>query len=109
MADISVIHGGIGTVMTACLSGTPVVGVGMQPEQEANLECLVRKGFAIRLSKRRLTAEAVAGAIDELLDDREARRKAQEFQAILQRWGDGGVNAAQFLAETFGDATEAGT
>jgi len=45
MADLSVIHGGIGTVMTACLSGTPVVGVGMQPEQEVNLECLVRKGI----------------------------------------------------------------
>ena len=25
MADVTVIHGGIGTVMTACLSGTPVV------------------------------------------------------------------------------------
>ena len=28
MADISVIHGGLGTVLTACLSGTPIVGVG---------------------------------------------------------------------------------
>jgi hypothetical protein len=27
MADVTVIHGGIGTVMTACLSGTPVVGI----------------------------------------------------------------------------------
>ena len=29
LADISVIHGGIGTVMTACLAGKPVVGVSM--------------------------------------------------------------------------------
>ncbi|MBS1252072.1 MAG: PGL/p-HBAD biosynthesis glycosyltransferase [Anaerolineales bacterium] len=100
MADISVIHGGIGTVMTACLSGTPVVGVGMQPEQEANLDCLVRAGCAIRLSKRRVTAEAVANAIDDLLGDAEAKRQAKEFQAILQRWGNGGTNAAQFLVET---------
>ena len=46
MADLSVIHGGIGTVMTAALAGKPVFGVGMQPEQEYNIDCLVRKGFA---------------------------------------------------------------
>jgi len=37
MVDISVIHGGIGTVMTAAYAGKPVVGVGMQPEQDAIL------------------------------------------------------------------------
>ena len=34
-ADLSVIHGGIGTVMTAALAGKPVVGVGMMYEQES--------------------------------------------------------------------------
>ena len=77
MADLSVIHGGIGTVMTACLAGTPVVGVGMQPEQEANLEALVRKGFAIRIRKKRLTAAAVLDAVDRLLGDETARAKAR--------------------------------
>ena len=67
MADITVIHGGIGTVMTACLAGLPVVGVGMQPEQEANLECLVRKGFAIRIKKRRLSSEKINEDIKKLL------------------------------------------
>ena len=38
MADISVIHGGQNTVMNACLSGTPIVGVGMHPERQANLD-----------------------------------------------------------------------
>ena len=51
MADISVIHGGQNTVMNACLSGTPIVGVGMHAEQQANLDACVRKGFAIRLNK----------------------------------------------------------
>ena len=53
LADLSLIHGGIGTVMTAAYAGKPVVGVGMQPEQVANLACLVRKGFAIRVPKSR--------------------------------------------------------
>ena len=80
MADISVIHGGLGTVMTACLSGTPIVGVGMHFEQEANLECVVRKGFGVRLRKRRFNPADVMAAVDRLVDDAGARRKAREFQ-----------------------------
>ena len=33
-ADVSVVHGGIGTVMTAALAGKPVLGIGMMYEQE---------------------------------------------------------------------------
>jgi UDP:flavonoid glycosyltransferase YjiC (YdhE family) len=101
MADISVIHGGQGTVYTACTSGTPVVGVGMQPEQEANLECLVRKGIAIRIRKRRLTSRAIIDAIDKLLQDTEARTKAQVFSEIVKSW-NGAENAAKILAKRFG-------
>jgi len=101
MADLSVIHGGIGTVMTACLAGTPVVGVGMQPEQEANLECLVRKGFAIRIRKKRVTAKRVIEAVDTLLADPQARDKATAFKQVVERW-DGPGNAAQALRERFG-------
>jgi len=85
MADISVIHGGIGTVMTACLAGTPVVGVSMQPEQEFNIDCLVRKGFAIRIRRKRFTPEILSSAIDQLLADKEAQRKAKEFQKVIQK------------------------
>jgi UDP:flavonoid glycosyltransferase YjiC (YdhE family) len=77
MADISVIHGGIGTVMTAALAGKPVVGVGMQPEQDANLDCLVRKGCAIRISKGTANARKILAAVDKLCHDDEAKRKAQ--------------------------------
>ena len=84
LADISVIHGGIGTVMTACLAGKPVVGVSMMVEQEANIDCLVRKGFAIRIRKNRLTPEKLCQAIDALLADHQAQRKAQAFQKIVE-------------------------
>jgi UDP:flavonoid glycosyltransferase YjiC (YdhE family) len=100
MARLSVIHGGLGTVMTACLSGTPIVGVGMHFEQEANLECVVRKGFAIRLRKRRVTAAEVMAAIDQLLHDPEAHRRAQEFKQIIEKY-DAPANAARFLVQTF--------
>ncbi len=100
MADVSVIHGGIGTVMTACLSGTPIVGISMMIEQEANIDCLVRKGFAIRIRKRRLTPERLCGAIDTLLADEEARRKAREFQKTVQEWDDPSI-ITNFFTNTF--------
>jgi UDP:flavonoid glycosyltransferase YjiC (YdhE family) len=100
MADISVIHGGQNTVMNACLSGTPIVGVGMHAEQQANLDACVRKGFAIRLNKKRVTAEKVLKSIDKLLKDKTAKEKVIEFQSQLMKW-DGPKNAAKFLYAKF--------
>ena len=103
LADISVIHGGIGTVMTAGLAGKPVVGVSMMIEQEANIDCLVRKGFAIRIRKNRLTSEKLCHAIDTLLADQEAHRKAQDFQKVVQDSLDPS-SITDFFVETFGKA-----
>ena len=101
MADISVIHGGQNTVMQACLAGTPIVGVGMHPEQQANLDACVRKGFAIRINKYKVTASAVLSAIDKLLRDKRAKGEVVKFQKQLEKW-DGAKNAAKFLFETYG-------
>jgi UDP:flavonoid glycosyltransferase YjiC (YdhE family) len=102
MARLSVIHGGSGTVLTACLAGTPIVGVGMHFEQEANLECVVRKGFAARLRKKRFTPAEVMAAVDRLINDPEAHRQAQEFKKIIERYDPPAI-AARFLHRTFGD------
>lgn len=101
MADISVIHGGQNTVMNACLSGTPIVGIGMHPEQQANLDACVRKGFAIRLSKKRASASDVLDAIDRLLRDDAAKTAVKTFQKQLAEW-DGPENAANYLIEHYG-------
>ena len=100
MADISVIHGGQNTVMNACLSGTPIVGIGMHAEQQANLDACVRKGFAIRLNKYKVTATAVLDAIDKLLHDKKAKEEVKKFQQQLVKW-DAPANAAKFLKEKF--------
>jgi len=100
IADVCVIHGGIGTVLNACLSGTPFVGVGLKPEQESNIECCVRLGFAKRIRKKRLTAEAVLTSIDQLLRSSKARTKLKEFKEKLEQW-DAPVLAAEYLKENF--------
>ena len=103
VAEVSVIHGGQNTVMNACLSGTPIVGMGMHPEQEANLEACVRKGFAIRLNKWRDSATRVLEAIDTQLANTSAKDKVETFRRQLERW-DGPRSAAGFLNETLGHA-----
>jgi UDP:flavonoid glycosyltransferase YjiC (YdhE family) len=103
MADLSVIHGGIGTVMTAALAGKPVVGVGMQPEQRANIACLERKGFAVRLSKSKDLPKRIQEAIRNQLSNSEAKRKAEEYSMEMAKW-DGPYNAADILYQKFGKA-----
>ncbi len=100
LADLSLIHGGIGTVMTAAYAGKPVVGVGMQMEQVANLACLVRKGFAIRVRKS-ANPRAVQKAIQVLLHNSEAKRKAEDFAKVMKKW-DGPKMAAELLLRKFG-------
>jgi UDP:flavonoid glycosyltransferase YjiC (YdhE family) len=102
LADISVIHGGQNTVMNACLSGTPIVGVGMHAEQQANLDACVRKGFAIRIRKREVSAKRILKAVDKLLNDDKAKEAVNKFKDELAEW-NGPVNAAKFLYEKFGN------
>lgn len=102
LASVSVLHGGIGTLLTGCLAGTPIVGVpNGNPEQEWNLGCLVRKGFAVHLHKNRLTPGEVIAAVRRLAHDDAARSRALAFRDVCRRW-DGPENAARYLEEHFG-------
>jgi len=73
----------------------------MQPEQVANLDCLVRRGFAVRIPKRKANAARIIAAAGRLLADEDARTKARAFAVELAQW-DGPQRSAQFLAATFG-------
>lgn len=101
LADVALIHGGIGTVMTACSAGTPVVGIGNgNPEQEYNLDCVVRLGFARRYGKNRFTPRVVNDALRALTLDGAHRTKAKQFQRVVNAL-DGPREAARVLAARF--------
>lgn len=97
LAKVAVIHGGEGTVQTACASGKPFVGIGLQPEQEWNIEFLVRQGTAVRLPKYGVTHDQLHQAIEHLRLDPQVRQRAAEIQTLMASW-PGAVNADQFLA-----------
>ena len=97
LAQVSVLHGGIGTLLTACQAGTPIVGIpNGNPEQEWNLGALVRKGFAVHLHKNRLTPATIVDAVKRLLADTEAQRRARDFASVCRSW-NGPENAAAYL------------
>lgn len=66
MADIAVLHGGQGTIQTAAWAGTPVVGIGFQAEQQANIDGLVRAKMAIRIPIFSLTPKRLLKAVSKV-------------------------------------------
>lgn len=80
--NLAVIHGGQGTVQTAAAAGAPIVGVGLQPEQEWNLDAVVRWGSARRVSRRDLQPDAVAAAVRAMLQDPVAAERARALRAV---------------------------
>jgi UDP:flavonoid glycosyltransferase YjiC (YdhE family) len=103
LVDLAVIHGGQGTVQTTLVAGCPFVGIGMQPEQDINIQVAVNWGSALHIPKKRVTTAALRNAVQTLLNDQYARERARLLQAEYQKW-DGAANAARFLSEQFGAA-----
>lgn len=100
LIDLSVIHGGEGTVQTACLSGVPFLGTALQAEQAWNLDQCVRRGHAIRLSPRQLGGADFPRAVRAALTDPAMRRAAAEV-ADRHRRADGPRTAAAAVERTF--------
>jgi len=86
----------------SALAGKPVVGVGMQMEQVANLAALERLGFAIRIAKSHNPGAKVQRAIRVLLEDERAKKNAAAFAQITSQW-DGPRLAAERLLKQYGE------
>ena len=93
MADITISHGGQGTVQTALAVGTPIVGFAMQPEQQINLDHAVLKGAAIRIPKFRWNRKSIQAAIEKLATDPAYRESADLLRCGMTA-EDGRKNAA---------------
>ena len=77
LADAVIIHGGQGTVQNAISSGTPFVGVGMQAEQQTNLDNLVLRGAGIRIAKNFWTSKSIRSNLNLVLQHSQYRTNAK--------------------------------
>jgi UDP:flavonoid glycosyltransferase YjiC (YdhE family) len=64
--DLSIIHGGRGTVYNVAYSCKPAIGVPLNGEQQYNIESLVRHGTAKKVSKTFFKKEELLKAIEEI-------------------------------------------
>jgi len=99
LVDLAIIHGGRGTVYNAAYSGKPAVGVPLNGEQQFNLDNLVRRKAAIRVSKTFFDEKKLLNAIHQILDNYENYlENSKALTKKLQKL-DGGEKAAKRILE----------
>lgn len=96
MVDVVISHGGQGTVQTAIASGTPIVGVAMQPEQQINLDNVVSNGAAIRIPIHRWNASNIQIAIRTIENNPSYKENAKKLQENMTGV-DGKKNSADAI------------
>jgi UDP:flavonoid glycosyltransferase YjiC (YdhE family) len=99
--DLAVTAGGQGSVQTALASGVPLIGVPLQPEQDANVASAERAGAARLVpladaGTARMTELALA-----MLDGESHRQAARRLQAVFAAV-DGAGAAAEAILELIG-------
>lgn len=101
LVDAAVLHGGQGTVQTACATGVPFVGMGLQPEQVWNVDVCVRQGNALALAPGRAGTTALSDAVSRLLAEPSFRLAAERVRDIC-RHEDGARASAQVISRVVG-------
>lgn len=85
--DASVIHGGEGTVQTACASGRPFAGIGLQSEQRINIDACVCRGNALRFTHRDLRRGKLTRIVDTMLRAPDMISAAEELRPLARPVG----------------------
>lgn len=96
--NFSIIHGGEGTVQTACLSGKPFIGFGLQQEQVMNLKYCEQYGNALRLKPTPFSKAKLRHAIERIQTEVYCQ-KAQQLTETFH--SDGAVHAANFIQQRY--------
>ncbi|MGC5172488.1 glycosyltransferase [Microbacterium sp. DT81.1] len=101
LVDAAVLHGGQGTVQTACATGVPFVGMGVQPEQTWHVRACERRGNAIAVSPKDVSKPRFLAAVRRVLTEPGIRAAAAEVRdAYAQE--DGAAAAARLIEAAIG-------
>jgi len=99
MVDLTIMHGGQGTVYAAAYAGKPIIGFPMQFEQHLNLEKMVGHGLGFMLSRKYFREKHLFDAIKEIFGNYDIYLKnAQTLSKKLPK-PEGDKNAARRIVE----------
>jgi hypothetical protein len=104
LADVAIIHGGQGTVQTAMGACTPIVSVGLQPEQRINLKHVERRGAGIKLEHHQWTEANISGAIQRIVAADSYRECARSVKKEMDLCDGSGTSAQALLALAIGES-----
>jgi UDP:flavonoid glycosyltransferase YjiC (YdhE family) len=93
---LAVTAGGQGSVQTALASGTPLIGIPLQPEQDTNVVLAERLGAARRVPLPQAGGPALTRVARQLLADPAARAAARRIRDLYAKT-DGADLAAQAI------------
>jgi len=96
LADVTVIHGGQGTVQTAMAAGKPIVGVALQIEQQTNLDNVMNAGAGIRVQRQFWKAKTIRSTVLTVLNDPSYAAKARILAETINNM-DGARTAAEVM------------
>jgi UDP:flavonoid glycosyltransferase YjiC (YdhE family) len=82
---LAVTAGGQGSVQTALASGTPLIGIPLQPEQDTNVVLAERVGAARRVPLAQAGSPALTAIATKLLTDPTARAAAQRIRELYAK------------------------
>ncbi|HJR26047.1 MAG TPA: glycosyltransferase [Acidimicrobiales bacterium] len=105
-ASVIVTHAGLGTVMAALASGTPMVCLPMGRDQFFNAAMVERLGAGVVLDAA-APASAIAAAVQEVLGGDGHRAAAEQFAKVISGCG-GATEAVAALEQARGAAAAAG-
>ena len=103
LVDAAVLHGGQGTVQTACATGVPFVGMGLQPEQTWHVRMCEKRGNALAVSPKKVSTAAFTDAVQRVLHEPSFRTAADQVRAAYAK-EDGAAVAARLIEETIATA-----
>ncbi|MDR0579046.1 MAG: hypothetical protein LBG21_00370 [Campylobacteraceae bacterium] len=98
MADITICHGGQGTVQTALYSGTPIVGIATQPEQQMNLDHIASYNAGIRIPVKQWSAQKIQEAVKLIASNAQYKNNAAKLMAKIKEI-DGKQECAKMIWE----------
>ncbi len=95
-ADVSVNHGGSGTIYQALMAGVPVVGIPDHVDQQVQIQLCEDAGVGRKVRPRELTGESLRRAVEEVTAEPAYRRNAERIRQAIARY-DGPRLAARAL------------
>jgi UDP:flavonoid glycosyltransferase YjiC (YdhE family) len=96
LVDAAVLHGGQGTVQTACATGVPFVGMGLQPEQVWNVRVCEMQGNALAVSPKRVGTPEFVDAVRRVLEEPSFREAAARMREAMSA-EDGAAASARVI------------